>query len=144
MIFFSDITILLAMVVFMDQLSAQTPPMKDNVPVIGQVSTKSFPNLIFILKFFVGSLIIISFSMISTIYCLRLHHMVGQHALPSWLRWLIRIGPKILCLHTPPEKPSDLISDPPTPVKENNREFASKEMQSIYEELKFISGWFSI
>ena len=26
------------MVVFMDQLSAQTPPMKDNVPVIGQVS----------------------------------------------------------------------------------------------------------
>ena len=36
--FFLDITILLAMVVFMDQLSAQTPPMKDNVPVIGQVS----------------------------------------------------------------------------------------------------------
>ena len=81
--------------------------------------------------------------MISTIYCLRLHHMVGQHALPSWLRWLNRIGPKILCLHSPPEKPSDLISDPPSPIKENNREFASKEMQSIYEELKFISGWFS-
>ena len=38
---FSDITILLAMVVFMDQLSAQTPPMKDNVPVIGQVSSGS-------------------------------------------------------------------------------------------------------
>ena len=29
------------MVVFMDQLSAQTPPMKDNVPVIGQVSSAS-------------------------------------------------------------------------------------------------------
>ena len=41
----------------MDQLSAQTPPMKDNVPVIGQVSINNFPNLIFILKFFVGLLI---------------------------------------------------------------------------------------
>ena len=69
--------------------------------------------------------------------------MVGQHALPSWLRWLIRIGPKILCLYTPPEKPSGLISDPPSPLKENTTEFASKEMQSIYEELKFISGSFS-
>ena len=29
------------MVVFMDQLSVQTPPMKDNVPVIGQVNSIS-------------------------------------------------------------------------------------------------------
>lgn len=78
--------------------------------------------------------------MISTIYCLRLHHMVGQHALPSWLRWLIRIGPKLLCLHTPQETPSNLISSP----KENSREFVSTEMQAIYEELRFISGRFSI
>lgn len=120
-----NITILLAMVVFMDQLSAQTPPMKNNVPVIGQ--------------FFVGSLMIISFSLISTIYCLRLHHMVGQHALPNWLRYICRIGPKILCLHTPPEIPSDLIPDPLTPTKENTKKFANKEMQLIYEELKFIS-----
>ena len=69
--------------------------------------------------------------------------MVGQHALPSWLCWLIRIGPKLLCLHTPPENPSNLISDLPTP-KENSREFASTEMQAIYEELKFISGRFLI
>ena len=31
-----DITILLAMVVFMDQLAQQTPPMPSKLPVIGQ------------------------------------------------------------------------------------------------------------
>ena len=33
-----DITILLAMVVFMDQLAQQTPPMPGKLPVIGQVN----------------------------------------------------------------------------------------------------------
>ena len=33
-----DITILLAMVVFMDQLTQQTPPVADKLPVIGQVN----------------------------------------------------------------------------------------------------------
>ena len=33
-----DVGILLAMVVFMDQLAAQMPPMPDKVPVIGTVS----------------------------------------------------------------------------------------------------------
>ena len=35
---FLDITILLAMVVFMDQLAQQTPPMPSKLPVIGQVN----------------------------------------------------------------------------------------------------------
>lgn len=34
----SDVGILLAMVVFMDQLAAQMPPMPDKVPIIGTVS----------------------------------------------------------------------------------------------------------
>ena len=76
--------------------------------------------------------------MISTIYCLRLHHMVGQHALPSWLRCLNRIGPKILCLHTAPNKASD--SEQASPMNEKPKEFPNSEMRSIYEELKFISG----
>ena len=33
-----DITILLAMVFFNDQLTQQTPPVADKLPVIGQVS----------------------------------------------------------------------------------------------------------
>ena len=34
-----DVVILLAMVVFMDQLSAEMPPMPDSVPIIGTVSS---------------------------------------------------------------------------------------------------------
>ena len=34
--FFIDITILLTMVVFMDQLSQQTPPMSSKLPIIGR------------------------------------------------------------------------------------------------------------
>ena len=54
---FSDITILLAMVVFMDQLSAQTPPMKDNVPVIGQVCSSFFIAILQI--FFYGGIFLV-------------------------------------------------------------------------------------
>ena len=70
---FSDITILLAMVVFMDQLSQQTPPMPSSLPVIGQ--------------FFVASMIIIAVSMFSTIFCLKLHHTQGREArqMPKWV-----------------------------------------------------------
>ena len=93
-----------------------------------------------LLQFFVASLIIISLSMIVTIYCLRVHHMVGQHALPSTLRFLVRIGPKILCFHTPPNVPSDLIPDlTSNPRKEKKEAFVNKEMQLLYKELKFIS-----
>ena len=38
MFYYLDVVILLAMVVFMDQLSAQMPPMPDSVPIIGTVS----------------------------------------------------------------------------------------------------------
>ena len=38
MFYYLDVVILLAMVVFLDQLSAQMPPMPDSVPIIGTVS----------------------------------------------------------------------------------------------------------
>ena len=68
-----DITILLAMVVFMEQLSDQMPPMPDTVPVIG--------------TFFVASMIIITCSLVSTIIVLRLHHTEGDDAanMPGWV-----------------------------------------------------------
>jgi len=71
-----DITILLTMVVFMDQLSQNTPPMSSNLPVIG--------------KFFVASMVIISISMISTILCLNLHHSHRKDGKPM-SRWVRRI-----------------------------------------------------
>ena len=36
-----DITIMLAMIVFMDQLSGEMPPMADSLPVIGTVRTRN-------------------------------------------------------------------------------------------------------
>ena len=98
-------------------------------------------TVIYDLQFFVASLIIISFSMISTIYCLRLHHMVGQHALPSCLRPLIRIGPKILCLHSPPDLPSELKPSDfhAEDQRDAEKKFKNIELEFIYEELKFIA-----
>jgi hypothetical protein len=65
------------MVVFMDQLSQQTPPMPSSLPVIGQ--------------FFVASMIIIAVSMFSTIFCLKLHHTQGREArqMPKWVKIFI-------------------------------------------------------
>ena len=40
-----DVGILLAMVVFMDQLAAQMPPMPDKVPIIGTVSRLWFTKI---------------------------------------------------------------------------------------------------
>ena len=163
-----DITILLAMVVFMDQLAQQTPPMPGKLPVIGQVNNPnqfhpnistldvpseflhtgfSIPNVrfldfpseifnsynscnsqpwIFLLKFsilnflshlkiskiqfFVASMIIISVSMVTTIYCLKLHHTVGREAqaMPSYVRYvLLDLLPIVLFLHPPPDPPSE-------------------------------------
>ena len=66
--------------------------------------------------------------------------MVGQHALPYILRLIVRVGPKILCLHTPPGTSCDLKSDAfSCPEEKKISAFANKEMQLIYEELKFIS-----
>ena len=107
--FISDITILLAMVVFMDQLAQQTPPMPYQMPVIGQ--------------FFVASMIIIAFSLFSTIFCLKLHHTVGREArsMPGWVssikefrikknqvRYvLLDLMPIVLFLHPPPDPPGE-------------------------------------
>ena len=54
-------------------------------------------------KFFVASLLIVSFSMMTTIYCLRLHYVVGQRRVPELFRKTFKILPKFLCLHSPPE-----------------------------------------
>ena len=99
------------MVVFMDQLSQQTPPMPSSLPVIGQ--------------FFVASMIIIAASMFSTIFCLKLHHTQGREArqMPKWVRFirfstfliilkvrfmLLDIMPIVLFIHPPPDRPLDL------------------------------------
>ena len=50
------------------------------------------------------------------------------------------MGPKILCFHTPPNVPLDLIPGPTSTLENGKKEeFVNKEMQLLYEELKFIS-----
>lgn len=121
-----NITILLAMVVFMDQLSQQTPPMPSSLPVIGQ--------------FFVASMIIIAASMFSTIFCLKLHHTQGREArqMPKWVRFmLLDIMPIVLFIHPPPDRPLDLDEEN---SKQDLIEFTgNSELYFIYKELKFIS-----
>lgn len=121
-----NITILLAMVVFMDQLSSQTPPMPTKLPVIGQ--------------FFVASMIIISVSMVSTILCLKLHHTQGREAkeMPRWVRYiLLDLMPIILFLHPPPDTPEEQLNDD---SKGDVVHFSgTSELYYIYKELKFIS-----
>lgn len=66
--------------------------------------------------------------------------MVGQHALPYLLRLIVRIGPRILCLHTPPTVPPELIPDEFSNLEEKKTEIgAHKEMLMIYKELKYIA-----
>ena len=72
-----DITILLAMVFFMDQLSSQMPPMPDAVPVIG--------------TFFVATMVLTTCSLICTIICLRLHHTKSDDQMPNWVNVIEKI-----------------------------------------------------
>jgi len=122
-----NITILLAMVVFMDQLAQQTPPMPYQMPVIGQ--------------FFVSSMIIIALSLFSTIFCLKLHHTVGREAkaMPQWVRYvLLDLLPIVLFLHPPPDPPCE---DEENLIKEEEPSFApGSELEHVYKELKFISN----
>ena len=55
-------------------------------------------------------MIIISVSMVTTIYCLKLHHTVGREAqaMPSYVRYvLLDLLPIVLFLHPPPDPPSE-------------------------------------
>ena len=55
-----NVVVLLAMVVFMDSLSREMPPMQHGIPILFQ--------------FFVVSMCIIALSLITTVFCLRLHY----------------------------------------------------------------------
>ena len=48
---------------------------------------------------------IISMSMISTIYCLRLHYTLGQNEIPRYLRATFPFAHKYLWLAQPPSRP---------------------------------------
>ena len=50
---------------------------------------------------------IISMSMISTIYCLRLHYTLGQNEIPRFLRAIFPFAHKYLWLPVPPSRPFD-------------------------------------
>ena len=50
---------------------------------------------------------IISMSMISTIYCLRLHYTLGQNEIPRFLRAIFPFAHKYLWLAVPPSRPMD-------------------------------------
>ena len=50
---------------------------------------------------------IISMSMISTIYCLRLHYTLGQYEIPSFMRAFFPFAHKYLWLPVPPSRPFD-------------------------------------
>ena len=57
---------------------------------------------------------IISMSMISTIYCLRLHYTLGQNEIPRFLRATFPFAHKYLWLAQPPSRPlADESSDGP-------------------------------
>ena len=113
-------------------------------------------------------MIIISVSMVTTIYCLKLHHTVGREAqaMPPYVRYvLLDLLPIVLFLHPPPDPPSE---DSESLLKEEERiwplaffdlrsltsghwrafewildkeaRFApNSELAHIYKELKFIS-----
>ena len=49
-----DITILLAMVFFNDQLTQQTPPVADKLPVIGQVGEDQINQSFFLTEFLIS------------------------------------------------------------------------------------------
>ena len=51
---------------------------------------------------------IISMSMISTIYCLRLHYTLGQYEIPRFMRAIFPFAHKYLWLAPPPSQPLDL------------------------------------
>ena len=129
-----DITILLTMVVFMDQLSQQTPPMSSKLPIIGRgrqrvglkfcqfaVKKNCDPqnknlnprfsgiwnfNLekcrtLIIGQFFVAAMILISMSLVSTIFCLKLHHSPKRECKPMGNRArfvFLDLLPTVLCL----------------------------------------------
>ena len=132
------------MVVFMDQLASQTPPMPYQMPVIGQ--------------FFVASMIIIAFSLFSTIFCLKLHHTVGREAkaMPQWVRIvnskttqfrlyddtlqvryvLLDLLPIVLFLHPPPDPPCE---DEENLIKDEEPSFApGSELEHVYKVHFFI------
>ena len=46
-------------------------------------------------------------SMISTIYCLRLHYTLGQNEVPRYLRAVFPFAHKYLWLAQPPSRPLD-------------------------------------
>ena len=48
---------------------------------------------------------IISMSMISTIYCVRLHYTLGQNEIPRYLRATFPFAHKYLWLAQPPSRP---------------------------------------
>ena len=50
---------------------------------------------------------ICSMSMISTIYCLRLHYTLGQNEIPRFLRAIFPFAHKYLWLAVPPSRPFD-------------------------------------
>lgn len=69
-----SITILLAMVFFMAQLSSKTPRMPNTLPVIGQ--------------FFVTSCCLISISMAFTVISLKFYHQKGSRSMGRVFRFI--------------------------------------------------------
>ena len=67
-----------------------------------------FKNFI---QFFIASLMIISMSMISTIYCLRLHYTLGQNEIPRFMRAIFPFAHKYLWLAPPPSRPVHELSE---------------------------------
>ena len=74
-------------------------------------------------------MIIISVSMVTTIYCLKLHHTVGREAqaMPSYVRYvLLDLLPIVLFLHPPPDPPSE---DSESLLKDEERILTSRDLK---------------
>ena len=75
------------MVVFMEQLSGKMPP-TGSLPAIGTVSHSFYYFFKTQPKFFVASMIIITASLVTTVFCLSMHQKEGEEArnMPNWVR----------------------------------------------------------
>ena len=74
-------------------------------------------------------------SMISTIYCLRLHYTLGQNEIPRFLRAIFPFAHKYLWLAVPPSRPMDHQpsgSPKVAPIESFDAAFTEKK---IYAEL---------
>ena len=83
-------------------------------------------------------------SMISTIYCLRLHYTLGQNEIPKFFRAIFPFAHKYLWLPVPPSRPLDhKPSGSPKAVPKESFEAAvtgKKAYPELVKKVRFFQG----